>query len=108
MIGKFFQYSVLGVFLLGAPVAQANELQQTQVQPSTQIITDNEKNIIQFFINGEEAMRLDETGLHVRESIIGSNTMSIPHGYFESYISETEDLKDADRTSLPIQKELKK
>lgn len=35
----------------------------------TQIIADRSENIIRFVIDGEEVMRLDEEGLHVKQSI---------------------------------------
>lgn len=49
-------------------VALAQDGDQAEAQP-TRIEVDDERDVIHFYIAGEEAMRLDAAGLHVRGGI---------------------------------------
>jgi hypothetical protein len=66
------------LILLIFPVAvQAQEAAaipaETETPPTaleaTRIEVDQDANVIRFFIDGQEAVRIDATGLHVRENI---------------------------------------
>lgn len=67
----------------------ADERPESASASKTEIITDEEAGVIRFMIDGKETMRLDESGLHVRENISygGSITDDGPDG-FDSPIAE--------------------
>jgi hypothetical protein len=73
----FFVAALAASLLAGMPDAGAGDNQpaaKKKVEPSGQakkaeIVVDEEKGVIRFFINGKETMRLDESGLHVEGNI---------------------------------------
>lgn len=65
--------------------------QEQEAMPRAAVVVDEEKGIIRFIISGAEAMRLDETGLHVRGKFSSGGTQTIygPAG-FDDHIAEGE------------------
>jgi hypothetical protein len=93
----------LCALVLLAPLgAQAKDKTPPQTRPAAEgkanpsshakkaeIVADEEKGVIRFFIKGKEAMRLDESGLHVRDGVTYGGTIGdTGPSSFDDYIAE--------------------
>lgn|GEM_PF-6338173 len=62
------------IFIVSTPVYAQDHLSGTATQqsselPATRIETDEQAGAIRFFIDGQEAVRIDAAGLHVRDDV---------------------------------------
>jgi hypothetical protein len=72
---KRFLFLTCGLVALCMAAAAMAAINNT-ARPQTQIITDQATGTIRFIVDGAEQARIDKTGLHVRDSIEYSGTIT--------------------------------
>jgi hypothetical protein len=84
-------------FPVAASFAAEESVQQRETaQPGTRVEADDEDGVIRFFIKGQLAAIVDETGLHVREGIeYGGTIADVGKASFDARAAELKEKQGA-------------